>query len=285
MEEGTTKSTVSGNGTITVSVVNDISALPVSQEAEWARLREELARMDRAPLLGLLSVALAHELNQPLTAVRCNARAGLELLKRQTQPDEVSLLIKDLLDDIMSANERAASIILHMRTIFEGNAPPADDICPDAIIREVTGLLKTEAKRHSILFIVDVPPGLPPMKVGRIPIMQVLLNILDNAFDALTAFSPSSEPTVWVSAEQEHADQIQIRIRDNGPGISSDRLERIFDPLRSSKGHNMGMGLAICRSLLEAYGGSIRAENHPEGGMVFICGLPTMSPETSTSQR
>lgn len=244
------------------------------QDAELARMREELTRMDRVPLLGLLSVALAHELNQPLTAMRCNAKTALELLKRQGMPIETSLLIQDLLEDIMSANERAASIILNMRTIFEGHSPPADDLIPAAIIREVVNLLRSEAERHSIAVHLDVPSTLPPMRIGRIPMMQVLLNLIDNAFDALAALPHASRPMVRISAAQTNTGSILIRVRDNGPGIAADRLDRIFVPLLSSKGSNMGMGLAICRSLLEAYGGDIWAENHDEGGMIFTCSVP-----------
>ncbi len=136
-----------GEAAGSVHAFRDLAPL---REAEAARLREELTRMDREPLLGLLSVALAHELNQPLTAMRCNAKAALELIRRQATKDDVSLMITDLLADVMTANQRAASIIANMRAIFEGQPPPADNVLPSAIIREVFGLLRSEADRLSI---------------------------------------------------------------------------------------------------------------------------------------
>lgn len=253
-----------------VHVFRDITPL---KQAEAARRREELARLDRVRSLGILSLALAHELNQPLAAILLNAQTALRLITMHAEPPIGE--IGDMLDDIVRDDKRAALIIEGMRSIFEGRPMPAEQLCLAEVLREAEKLLRPEAVRRGVALCVDAVADLPGVRAGLAALLQVLVNLALNAFDAVGAL-PSERCQVWIAAAHD-GDFVKVSVHDSGPGIAPDRLETIFELLLTGKEYGLGMGLPISRSLVEAYGGTLVAGNHPAGGAVFTFTLPVAS--------
>lgn len=259
-----------------VHVFRDITPL---KQAEAARRREELARLDRVRMLGLVSVSLAHELNQPLTAILCNAQAAQRMMQTGNPPPLEE--IGEILDDIVSDDKRAAMIIDGMRSMLEGRPLPAETLCMAEILREAEKLLRGEADLHQTGLCLDVADGLPAVRAGKTPLLQVLLNLVFNAFDAVAGLPPERR-AVWIEAAAEPG-VVRVSVHDAGPGVEPERMETIFEVLHTDKEHGLGMGLAISRSLVEAYGGTLRVRNHPEGGAVFTFTVPVVDRERCSS--
>ncbi len=250
-----------------VHVFRDITPM---KQAEAARRREELARLDRTRMSGLVSASLAHELNQPLAGILCNAQTALRLLKDKDNPPTGEM--REILDDIVADDKRAAAIIGGMRTVLEGRTPPAETLVMAEVLRESERLLRADASQRQTRLCIDIEEGLPPVRIGRTALLQILLNLVFNAFDAVMALPPEHRG-VWIDAAAEPG-RVRVCVHDSGPGVEPERMETIFELLHSSKPNGMGMGLAICRSLVEAYGGKLQVANHPDGGAVFAFTVP-----------
>jgi two-component system, LuxR family, sensor kinase FixL len=240
-------------------------------EQETARLRTELAHAGRVSMMGQLASALAHEINQPLGAILRNAEAA-ELFLQEPAPDldEIRAIVADIRHD----DQRASAVIDRMRALLRRQELQARPLGVGELFGDVSLLVRADAAdRHIRLDVAELPPGLPDVRGDRVHLQQVLINLIINAMDALAG---TAGPDRWVSlvARQLDARFVEIAVSDSGAGIPADRLVQVFDPFFTTKAGGMGMGLAISRTLVEAHGGHLWADNRPGGGAIFAFSLP-----------
>ncbi len=218
-------------------------------------------------MLGELTASIAHEINQPLAAITTNAETGLRWLRRET-PDLGE--VEDLTGSIVADARRAADIIARIRTMASNRIPEQEPVAPNPVVADAVALLRHEISREQIEVVSDLAPDLPPVLADRVQLQQVVVNLAINAVHAMTG----KKGARLRLRTARSGGSILIEVGDNGHGIPPENLPHIFDSFFSTKAGGMGIGLAVCRSIVEAHGGSIEAENGPEGGALFRCSLP-----------
>jgi PAS domain S-box-containing protein len=234
-------------------------------EAEAQQQRLEVAHLSRVAMLGELSGALAHELNQPLTAILANARAAQRLL-RVTSPDLDEL--RNILEDIADDDRRAGQVIERLRAFLRKGDIQPGRLNLNEVVTEVLGMVHSDLIQRGVTVDARLATALPAVFADRVQLQQVLLNLLLNACDAMVADSGGEKQVTIVTAETETGD-VQLSVADQGTGIASDEMDRVFEPFVTSKPHGLGLGLAICRSIVTAHGGKLWADNNVEGGATF----------------
>jgi PAS domain S-box-containing protein len=239
-------------------------------EMQVKEQRAELAHVARISTMGELAASLAHELNQPLTAILSNAQAALRFLTgKPVNLEEV----REILHDIVEDNSRAGEIIRRMRTLAKKERIEFTTLDLASLVRDVAMLVHSDAVLQNIRVSLGLDDGLPSVAGDRVQLQQVVLNLLLNAFDAMKD-CPVTEREVRLWAEREEGDAIRVAVSDRGTGLSGDKLDKIFEPFYTTKGEGLGMGLSICRSIIEAHGGRLWAENNRERGATFYVTLP-----------
>ena len=251
-------------GTKLIGVSMDISA-GKKAELEAVQQRTELAHLARVTTLSELAGSLAHELNQPLTAILSNAQAAQRFMNADpVDMDEV----RDILRDIAAEDERASEIISRMRAMMkkgEAEMKPRD---LNTKIREVLMLIHSDLVARNISLSLQLSPRLPLVNGDRVQLAQVLMNLILNGCDAMSA-SPPGERRLLIQTESEGDDRVRVSVVDHGVGLAPELLELVFEPFYSTKAHGLGMGLAICKSIITAHGGRIWAANNPDRGAAF----------------
>jgi two-component system sensor kinase FixL len=224
--------------------------------------------------MGELSASMAHELNQPLTAILTNAQAAQRFMASgKADMNEFREILKDIAHD----TTRARDVIRHLRALVKKSESDFTHLDIGETIREVVGFLHGDRVARNVRVVLELATGLPPVCGDRIQLQQVMINLLLNAFDALTN-TPVPERSVVVATVLDSSQLIHITVRDNGTGIPADKLHALFEPFYTTKSEGMGMGLTVSRSIIEAHRGRIWAENNPEGGATFHITLPVAGP-------
>lgn len=242
-----------------------------ASQCEMQRLRDEMTHLDRLARLSQLTAMLAHELNQPLAATLCNAQAAVRLLA-QTPPDVGE--VRSALSDIVENARHAGSVVQRTRALFKGGRQPVKKVELHTLVERVFTLLNNEIALAGVVVERRVSESLSPVLGDEVQLQQVLLNLLGNAIDAVRE-KPKDERNITVSAEADlAAGLILLSVQDSGVGLAAGQEEVVFAPFHTTKQEGMGMGLAICRQILESFGGTIRAERVPAGGTVFRVELP-----------
>jgi two-component system, LuxR family, sensor kinase FixL len=239
-------------------------------EAELQLNRRELAHVTRVSTMGELAASLAHELNQPLTAILSNAQAAQRFL---AAPAVDLPELREILNDIVQDNRRAGEVIRRMRTLARKEEFDAAPLDLAAVIGEVILLVHSDAILHNVRVMLELDHGLPPVRGDKVQLQQVMLNLLLNAFDALKD-CPADERQVKVRAEWDSAFMVTVTVCDRGTGVSRDKLDTIFEPFYSTKEEGLGMGLSISRSIVEAHGGRLWVENNRDRGATFYFQVP-----------
>ncbi|MES2922680.1 MAG: ATP-binding protein [Verrucomicrobiota bacterium] len=238
-------------------------------ELELASQRQDLAHLSRVSMLGELAGALAHELNQPLTAVLSNAQAGQRFLAKG--PLDMAE-ITAILDDIATDAKRAGGIIHGMRAMFkkdsQADGQPVD---VNESVNLVLNLLHGEIVARKAKVILHLGEGLPLVRAGRVEVQQVLINLVMNSLDAIK--SDPRQGSVEITTTRQDG-RVIVSVKDTGPGIPAEIMARLFEPFASTKPGGLGLGLAISRSIAERFGGDLLARNQPEGGALFQLVLP-----------
>ena len=239
-------------------------------EYEALLLQQELAHVSRISTMGELAASLAHELNQPLTAILSNAQAAQRFIATNSASlDEV----KEILADIVKDDSRAGEVIRQMRSLVKKEALEFALFDLTGTIREVVVLARTDAILHNIHVLLDIAPGLPLVRGDRVQLQQVLLNLLLNAFDAMKE-CPVNKREITVRAELGSRRMVEITVADHGTGLPGDKLDKIFQPFYTTKPNGLGMGLSISSSIIEAHGGRLWAENNADCGATFFFTVP-----------
>jgi signal transduction histidine kinase len=222
-------------------------------------------------MMGQLAAALAHELNQPLHAILRNAEAA-EIFLESDQPDLEEL--RAIVSDIRKDDERAGNVIDRLRSLLKRRNIESVPAEVDALLNDVVALTRSDAAARQVALEVEVAPGLPMVKVDRVHVQQVLLNLMLNAMDAMNGISAGPK-RVSLRAAENGKGLVEIAVKDTGHGIEKEKLAHLFEPFFTTKTHGMGVGLAISRTIVEAHGGTIWAENNPDGGATFRFTLAT----------
>jgi two-component system sensor kinase FixL len=238
-------------------------------EMEAKRSQQELAHYLRVSTVGALTTSLAHELNQPLTAILANAQTARRLL---SAPAANELELREILGEIIEEDKRAGEVIQRLRELLRKGEPERVPLDANVLVRDVCRLLDSDALIRGVTLRVDLAPG-PLVTLGdRVQLQQVVLNLIVNAIEALAHFE--GDRTVRVRTAEAPGGLVRVSIEDTGPGLRPSDRGRIFQPFYSTKTKGMGMGLSIARSILEAHGGTIVAEDNPVAGATFTFNLP-----------
>ncbi|MFB0488672.1 signal transduction histidine kinase [Methylobacterium sp. OAE515] len=242
----------------------------IRSQARLAAADTELARTVRISTVGALGASIAHEVNSPLAAILANAQAGLRWLRRPVPELEEATAA---LDDIVADATRARDVVARTRS-FLSNAPrrlqPVDIV---QAAREANLLIESELRRHGASVHLSPEENLPLLRADRIEIQQVFVNLLVNAAQAMSKQAGRRDITISFRRTEE---SLTVSVTDTGPGIPPDRRRRIFEAFHSDKLGGMGLGLAICRNLIDGHGGDIWAEAAPTGGAAFHFRLPIL---------
>jgi two-component system sensor kinase FixL len=247
----------------------DVTARKQAEE-ETARLRQEIAHAGRVSMMGQLASSLAHEINQPLGAILRNAEAA-ELYLQQTSPDLDEL--RAILSDIRADDERAGKVIDRMRGLLKRQPLDRRRLALGEVVAEVAALVRVDASTRQVKVDLEVPGDLPQVQGDRVHLQQVLLNLILNGMDALNG-AAAEDRRVSVAVVCNGARTVEVAVSDSGTGIPAEALAQIFNPFFTTKPTGMGMGLAISRTIIEAHGGRIWAENRHGGGAAFRFTLP-----------
>lgn len=239
-------------------------------EREAEKLRHELAHAGRVTMLGQLAVSLAHELNQPLNSILRNAEAA-ELFLENDAPDVTEL--RPIIADILMDDQRARDVIDHLRAFLKRSEANPQPLSLGEVVEEITALTKVDAVARRMEIELSIPKDLPRVICDRVQFQQVLLNLLLNAMDAL-ADSPVGDKRIAIEAVLNGAGMIEVAVHDNGPGFPNGELPRLFEPFFTTKTQGLGMGLPISRTIVEAHGGRLWAENNAARGATFRFTLP-----------
>jgi PAS domain S-box-containing protein len=230
----------------------------------------ELAHVNRVTTMGQLTASIAHEVSQPIAATVVNAHAALRWLDAQP-PDQEEVRLA--LDDIIKDGKRAGDVIGHIRAIVRNVPPRHDRLDINEAILDVIDLTRSELVRKGISLQTEFARGLPSIRGDRIQLQQVILNLIMNAAEAMSDASEQSRDLLIATAEDKPGG-VRVEVRDSGPGLSRESLERLFDPFYTTKRGGMGMGLSICRSIIEAHGGQVGATANVPRGATFHFTLP-----------
>jgi len=239
-------------------------------ESELQHNRQELAHVTRISTMGELAASLAHELNQPLTAILSNAQAAQRFMAANPADLEE---VREILKDIVQDDSRASEVIQRMRALVKKEEVAFVPLDLGEVIRDVARLVQSDAGLLNVDVALELNFGLPLVRGDRVQLQQVVLNLMLNAFDAMKDCLVN-ERQVVLQAEQDGARMTKVTVRDRGPGVRGDKLEKIFQPFYTTKRDGLGMGLSISRSIIEDHGGRLWAENNPDRGATFCFTLP-----------
>jgi len=229
----------------------------------------ELAQVNRMATAGELSATIAHEVGQPLTAVAAMASAALRWLSRES-PDIGKA--RDALDKVVAASHHASDVLTNVRAMFGKDTQEKTPTDVNELIQSVLGLVYIDLRKHSIETQMSLGEQLPLVIVNEVQLRQVILNLVMNAIEAMNAAEPR---VLSIKSESTEHNSIRVSIEDTGSGIDPSQANRVFKPLFTTKARGMGMGLAICRSIIESHGGKIWVSAGASRGSIFQFELPT----------
>ena len=252
------------------TVANALASAQAEREA--GRLRQELAHIGRVSAMGELTASLAHELNQPLTAILNNAEVAQQHLQAAA-PNLQEL--REILDDIVADDKRAAEIIQRLRVLLKKGVLEHLPLDINDVVGEVAQLVRNDVVLRNVPMTVDLAPGLPVVRGDRVQLQQVILNMVLNGLEAMA--EPKGHARALVIRTSRAGDTaVRVGVEDAGVGIDTDDLERLFQPLYTTKPEGLGMGLAIARTIIEAHGGHLRGANNAAAGATFQFTLPVV---------
>jgi signal transduction histidine kinase len=247
------------------------------QRERLRQLEADLAHINRVSLMGELTASIAHEVNQPLAGVVSNAGASLRWLagdppNLDKAREAVSRIVRD--------GKRAGEVIARVRALTRRAATSQEKLDLNQTIQEVLALVQDEAKRRSVSIQTEFGDDLAPIAGDRVQVQQVVLNLLMNGIEAMSSVEGRAHDLALTTRNLD-PDQVQVTIEDSGTGLDPNAMDKIFDPFYTTKPSGMGMGLAICRSILEAHGGRLWAAAKDGPGTLFHFTLPKHHEEES----
>jgi two-component system, LuxR family, sensor kinase FixL len=236
----------------------------VETEAQLNRVQSELIHASRLSAVGTLASALAHELNQPLTAVANYVSAGRDMLDDETPESRET--IREALDEAASEAVRAGQIVRRLRDFVSKGEIETRILSLSKLINDATTLGLVGAREKSVEWWIDIEPDVGDVMADRVQIQQVMVNLMRNAIEAMENCETKQ---LAIRARARGADQVEISVEDSGCGVAPEMLGNLFLPFSSTKAQGMGLGLSICRTIIEAHGGKLSVESVDGGGTIF----------------
>jgi signal transduction histidine kinase len=256
------------------------TAMDVTERRRAEEERQALAHANRVATMGELTASIAHEVKQPIAATVMNAQGALRWLDAQPpKPEEV----RQALERIARDGLRAGEVINHIRALVEKAPPRKEALALNEVIREVIALLHGEVVKHGIALQMQLAEGLPPIQGDRVQLQQVVLNLILNAIEAMRGVGEGARE-LRVSTVKAGAGGVRVAVQDTGPGLDPVKLERLFEAFYTTKSGGLGMGLSICRSIVEAHGGQLWADANTPHGAFFQFSLPCDASEVQPEQ-
>jgi PAS domain S-box-containing protein len=261
-----------------INIVRDITAQRQA-EADAYEQRKQLTHLTRVVSLTDFSSTLAHELNQPLTAILSNAQAAQRFLARD--PPNVQE-VRSILAEIADADKRAGQLIQRLRVLMKKGEEEFLPTDLNQLVTDVLEFIRGEFVMRNVAVRASLWPDLPQVDCDRVQLQQLVLNLISNACEAMQ--DHGGEKTLSIATVHQSDDTVQVVVTDSGPGIPPDQLERIFEPFVTTKEQGLGLGLAICRKIARAHRGSLVADSHYGDGASFRLVLPrTSTPDSDAS--
>jgi len=260
-----------GNVIETIGLTLDVSA---QKEAnlQLQIQRDEMAQRNRVSLMGEMTASFAHELNQPLAAIANSASAARRFIERG-KFDET--LLQQILQDIAADSQRAGEVIRGIRSLVRKDTSVHARLNLNTLIADTVRLVGTDLVSRETIVTTELDPDLADVNAATVQVQQVLLNLIINAMDAMESL-PSSERKIIITTRSAKDGNVEVSVRDFGTGLPKDQPDKVFDHFFSTKQKGMGMGLTIVRSIVEAHGGTITAQNAADRGAEIIIRLPAM---------
>jgi NO-binding membrane sensor protein with MHYT domain len=238
----------------------------------------DLAHIQRVTTMGELASSITHEVNQPLTAMITNADVGLRWLDRQPPDVEEA---RQALDCIIQDGKRGREVIGQIRALIKKELPRKNDVEINKVILEVISLTRGEVMKNNVSVQTQLAEGLPLIQGDRVQLQQVILNLILNAVQAMSGVTERTRELL-ISTGQEASGAVLVAVQDSGPGLNPESFERLFDPFYTTKPEGMGMGLPICRSIVDAHQGRIRATPNAGPGITMQFTLPINDQATAS---
>jgi two-component system, LuxR family, sensor kinase FixL len=257
-------------GPLVLASIVDITERKLA-ELEAARQRHDLAHLSRVTTLGELSSSLAHELTHPVTAILSNAQAAQRFLAN----DDVDLdEIREILNDIVTQDQRAGEVIHGLRLLLKKGEPQkqSDDVDLNEVIRDVVNLMRGDLINRNVTVDTDLAQNLPAVTGDRVQLQQVLLNLALNGCDAMADYN-FQERRLLIASQWENG-AVRVSVSDSGCGIPEEKMEQVFERFFTTKKKGMGLGLSVCRTIINAHRGKIWATNNGGCGATFHFSLP-----------
>jgi PAS domain S-box-containing protein len=261
-----------------LGALTDVTAAVLAEQA-LHRSQVQLAHATRVTMLGELAASIAHEVNQPLAAISTNGEACLRWLNRpQPELDEA----RDTVTRMLEASARATGVIKRIRALARRSDPQYVELDLKAVLEESVDMVRRELNNHHVALMLGVAPDLPMVTGDRVQLQQVFINLLMNAVQAMHA-CPAGQAVLTVQVQRNEDGAVQVSVSDSGPGIAADAVPRLFEAFYSTKEDGMGMGLPICRSIIESHCGRIwagqPAPDSPAAGATILFTLPAHEPD------
>lgn len=260
--------------TLVLAAIVDITFRKQSEQ-ELAQQRNQLTHLSRVNMLGELAGSLAHELNQPLTAVLSNAQAAQRFLA-QDQPDLNE--VKDILTDIVAEDKRAGEVIHRLRLLLKKGEVQHQPLDVNEVVQDVLKLVHSDLVNQNFTAHTELASDLPVLHGDRVQLQQVLLNLVMNACDAM-ANAARDYRQLTIRTRRADDGSVCMSVVDCGAGIAPEKLDQVFEPFYTTKPHGMGLGLTVCRTIVAAHGGKLWATNNLERGATFHVSLPVAKPK------
>jgi PAS domain S-box-containing protein len=237
----------------------------------------ELAHVNRVATMGQLTASIAHEVNQPVAAAVTDAQTGLRWLA--AQPPDLEE-VRQAFGRVIADGKRAAEVIVRIRDLIKRAPARVDRLDLREAILDVVALTGSEVLKHGVSLKTDLAEGLPPLTGDRVQLQQVILNLIMNALEAMNGLDAGARELL-IRTEPDAGGGVLVSVRDSGPGLGSQSVDRLFEAFYTTKNGGMGMGLSICRSIVEAHGGRLWASANEPRGAVFHFTLPAGGDETA----
>jgi signal transduction histidine kinase len=241
------------------------------------QVEADLAHINRVSMMGELAASIAHEVNQPLSGIVSNGSACLRWLAGDVPNVEE---VREAVGDIVRDGKRAGEVIARIRALTKRTVPLREKLDLNDTVREVLALVGDEAKRNSVTIRTRFASDLSPVSGDRVQLQQIMLNLIMNAIEAMSGVEDRSRELI-ITTRNIDADQVQVSVADSGPGLDPNATSRIFDPFYTTKASGMGMGLSICRSILQNHGGRLWASANDGPGATFQFSVPKHDEEGS----
>ncbi len=235
------------------------------RERQYREMQSELAHANRVATMGQLTASIAHEVNQPIAAAVANAQAALRWLRGE-RPDLEE--VRQALGRILENGHRAGDVIGRIRALIKKAPPQKDAVAINDVILEAIALTHGEATKNGVSVRTQLAEGLPTIEADRVQLQQVILNLIVNGIEAMSETTDAPRELL-LSTEKADPDGVLVAVRDSGPGLAPETLSPLFDAFYTTKANGMGMGLSICRSIIEAHGGRLWATRCEPRGALF----------------